>query len=699
MRTELIVVILAVVLIAGALLFVPLQPTVPKAKQFASYAELASFIKERSEGYYGGGVMMRDQMVGAPMATMATGAEAATQPKATEYSETNIQVIGVDEPDIVKNDGKYIYTVSQNRIFIVDAYPADSANVTSQIDINNTYISNIFVNGNRLVVFGSGQGFYPMTETAVAAPAVSKVSTEIAVAPGYGYYPYTGKSVIYVYDITDRSSPVLVRNVSVDGSYYDARMIGDYVYAVTTQPVQILDSGPILPVYAVGAKETTVAATDITYFDTYDTSFVYTSIMALNTQNDAEEPNEKVFLFGYSQSLYVSPENIYTVYTKTLSYTEYYNRLVDQAIIPNVPSSVVDQIAAIRNNQSMTSYEKLDAIGRVVNDYAQSLGPENGATFMKNIEDKAQQVIAELQKEMEKTVVNKIGISGSSIEYKTSGDVPGRVLNQFSMDEYNGNFRIATTTGNSWDNTSLNHVYVLDSSLGLIGSAENLARGEQIYSARFMGDRAYLVTFKRTDPLFVIDLSNPSAPTVLGELKMPGFSEYLHPYDEGHLIGVGQETDESGRSTHQLKLSLFDVSDVSNPKELSTYLIGSINDYTYSEALYDHKAFLFSKSKNLLVIPVSMNNWNENKYSQGAYVFDLTLENGFSLKGQITHVIENASENEWYYDYTSAVKRALYMDTTLYTVSDKMIKANSLLDLSEIAKVNLTQEVSGIPVP
>lgn len=670
MRTILMLAVVTVVVFAGLYALTLYVPSTPQAKQFSSYAELSDYIKTRSEGAYYGATSAQ---------TMGMRAEALVAPtaagKAADYSTTNIQVANVDEPDIVKTDGKYIYTINQDKVTIVDAYPAETASIVSTVNVSD-WISEIFINNDKLVVFGGGWGGSMLYGAAV------KTTESIA---GYPYY--TSNSFIYVYDVSDHANPVLVRNITLDGNYYDARMIGDYVYAIATQPVQVLDSGPVLPTLRIGSEEKTVNAEEIMYFDTYDTSFSYNYVISLNTQNDDEEPNEKVFLLGYAQSMFVSTENIYVVYTKYLSYTEY-NRRIIEAVIPQLPFPLRTQVEQVWNSQN-SSYDKMSEIGRLIQNYAQSLGPEQGAAFMKDIEDRAREVMVELEKESEKTVINKIAISGPSIEYKMSGEVPGRVLNQFSMDEHNGNFRIATTTGQSWENTSLNHIYVLDSSLDIRGSAENLARGEQIYSVRFMGDRAYMVTFHRTDPLFVIDMSNPLSPVVLGELKMPGFSDYLHPYDEGHLIGVGQQTDESGRATGQVKLSLFDVSDVSNPSELSTYLIGDSGDWSYSEALHDHKAFLFSESKNLLVIPVSVNNWEANKYEQGAYVFDLTLENGFSLRGTVSHEITNASSEYQYYDYSAAIRRALYMDSTLYTISDKTIKANSLVDLSEIATVRL----------
>jgi uncharacterized secreted protein with C-terminal beta-propeller domain len=340
---------------------------------------------------------------------------------------------------------------------------------------------------------------------------------------------------------------------------------------------------------------------------------------------------------------------------------------------------------------------------------------------------------------MQKTVVHRIAIDNGNIEYKANGEVPGYVLNQFSMDEQDGYFRIATTTRNEWwgpgplgmgiaatrtqvlttqnqvqaaessasqEPQSSNNVYVLDSDLKIVGSLENLAPGESIYSARFIGNRCYLVTFKSIDPLFVIDLSDPANPKVLGQLKIPGFSDYLHPYDETHIIGVGKEVDESidADKVHSpnavyytavggVKLSLFDVSDVSNPKEIAKIAIGYTG--TDSEALRDHKAFLFSKDKNLLVIPILLINEPFKDFGvrpvtwQGAYVFSTSLDTGFTLKGRITHAPSNATNDYYYYYGPYSVTRSLYIDNVLYTISEKSIKMNALDTLNEIKSVEL----------
>jgi uncharacterized secreted protein with C-terminal beta-propeller domain len=411
--------------------------------------------------------------------------------------------------------------------------------------------------------------------------------------------------------------------------------------------------------------------------------------------------------------MYVSLNNIYIVYTKYFSESDFYDRIIDQAILPIVSQIVKDQINEI-SNSNISKYEKMDKIGEAFESYIDSLGPEEGANVMKTFEEKMIEVEKEIAKEMEKTIIHKITINNGNIEYKANGNVPGIVLNQFSMDEYNGYFRIATTTGEvsrTGESTSLNHVYVLDENLKIVGKVEDLAKGERIYSARFMGNRAYMVTFRKIDPLFVIDLSSPENPKVLGYLKVTGYSDYLHPYDENHIIGIGKETaggDENFAWYQGLKISLFDVSDVENPKEIGKVEIGDRG--TDSEALRDHKAFLFDKEKNLLVIPISLAEIDESKYSgeipdwaygevvwRGAYVYSLDLTNGFTLKGTITHSNETVEKSMYYYDYPYQIKRSLYMDNVLYTLSSKMIKMNDLGNLNEINSVNLPYEQTVYP--
>jgi uncharacterized secreted protein with C-terminal beta-propeller domain len=317
------------------------------------------------------------------------------------------------------------------------------------------------------------------------------------------------------------------------------------------------------------------------------------------------------------------------------------------------------------------------------------------------------QKYTDLSKELEKTIIHKIAISGSSLQYKSTGEVTGSVLNQFAMDENNNYFRIATTRNTTWSRfegeqkPSYSNLYVLDANMKTVGLLENLASGEQIYSVRFMGNRAYLVTFKQIDPLFAIDLTDPKSPKVLGQLKVPGFSTYLHPYDENTLIGFGKDTGENeyGNTVAQgLKISLFDVSDVTSPKELDKYLMGDMG--SDSVALYDHKAFLFSREKDLLVLPVSLrqssglNQWGEINFS-GAMVFSLK-DKKINLTGRIDHSDGGQVASADYFDginyYDNSVKRSLYIENNLYTLSNNYLKINTLSDLKEIKNIKLEKD-------
>ena len=725
---------LFVIIVAGfAFLFLSnyQQPSLSSGdelKKFSSLTELKDFIKSNQQagGIYGGRVLATTD-AGAPM---QAGAE--SKAAADDYSTTNIQVAGVDEDDTVKNDGKYIYTVAGSNVVITDAYPAENAAIVSTINMSGSNIDGLYVNGNRLVVFTNIYNNYYIQPLAAEGMTVE---SKMLIRPSF---PNT---MIKIYDISDRSSPALKRELSMNGSYYNSRMVGDYVYAVVNAPIQYYGDDIVVPLSG---------SPDIYYFDFPDYSYQLTTIISVNVNDDNKEPQSKVFLLGYSNAMFVSKDNIFLTYQKRVKPSILQDRVIEEVILPLVPEDVAGKIRQIMQSVK-PYYEKESELAEAVQGWLESLGPEKAAEVAKAWEERASGIRAEIAKETDKSVIHKISISSGEIIYKTRGEVPGQPLNQFSMDEYNGYFRIATTTSGSGGFgfpvgvavrssspvseageavsqaapsepepqtepekpeqttiapeplpsprplppvrpvvSSANHLYVLDSDMKIVGKVEDLAPGERIFSARFIGDRAYLVTFVRIDPLFVVDLSDPRNPKVLGELKIPGVSDYLHPYDENHIIGVGQATEEVyGRVTFSgLKLSLFDVSDVSNPRELAKYEIGDRG--TSSDALYDHKAFLFSKDRNLLVLPVLLAEKDYQYTWQGAYVFDLNLQDGFTLKGKITH--DDLQEKPEYYYPRFPVRRSLYIGNVLYTVSEAMIKANSLSDLAEINTIKLPVE-------
>jgi uncharacterized secreted protein with C-terminal beta-propeller domain len=656
-------------------------------KKFDSPEEIEEFLKkhmENQEYRFRGGF----DIVGAPMIqfkssglgvaeleSLATLASTGTD----DYSTTNIQVRGVDEADIVKNDGKYIYVLSNGRVSILDAYPPEDAQIISTIKLGGNP-QELFVSKDRLVILGNDYTLVEPTEFRGKSKPSTMATEEMDIYPGEISSPF---AVLSIYNVRDRSHPKLIDEIRVDGNYFDSRMIGDYVYLIATQPTYYYGDGIQIPeISTTTSKISSLTPPDIYYFDVPDYSYAFTSIVSVNVEK-GKIAEDKIYLLGSTQNMFVSLENIFVTYQKWTQRPVLYEKLIDSAIKPLMPSSVNERLESIRDSNK-TSWEKEQ---------------------MKSIE-------REIIKETEKTVVHRIEINEGEVVYRASGEVPGRVLNQFSMDEFKEHFRIATTTGHLSGRdiqTTANHIYILDNDLEIVGSVEDLAPGEQIYSARFMGNRAYLVTFQKVDPLFVIDLSNPRNPKVLGKLKIPGYSDYLHPYDENHIIGIGKDAVEAERGNFAwyqgVKVALFDVSNVRRPKEISNYIIGDRG--TDSPALHDHKAFLFSKEKNLLVIPVLLAEIDYEKYPgelpdnaygdyvwQGAYVFDVDTKSGIGLRGRISHGNNDASllkSGRFYYGSMNSIKRSLYMDDALYTISEVMVQMNNLESLKRINRVHLSR--------
>ena len=578
----------------------------PALLKFSSYEELKAFLNRSISSWPLYFETLRASSLG--FTALSKSAETAI-----DYSKTNIQVEGVDEADIVKCDGQYLYIASDKRVLIVKAYPPENSALLAEIRTNRTVVG-LFIKGDRLIIFESGFG------DSGIRPA-ERIS-----------YCWSAVTIVKIFDVADRSNPILIREVSVDGAYFTSRMIGDYVYVLANEPVCILKGEVQLPVIVDDKQIIEIPASKVYYVNSSDRYYGFTTILAVNVQNVSLKPSHETFLLGASRGIYVSRNNIYLA-------------------IPR--------------------YDE-----------------KNGIMV---------------------TEVHRIRIKGDSIKCEASGRVPGYVLNQFSMDENNGYFRIATTTGHLSrgidQTTSSNHIFVLDMNLKIVGKLENIAPNERIYSARFMGTRCYLVTFKKVDPLFVIDLEDPMSPRVLGKLKIPGYSDYLHPYGENYLIGIGKETVEAEDGDFAwyqgVKISLFDVSDVENPKEIAKYVIGDRG--TDSPVLRDHKALLFDEERNLLVIPVLVAEINEKKYPngvppnaygdyvwQGIYVFTVD-ETGISLRGKVTHIDnpDDLAKSGFYFDSKYSVKRAMYIENLLYSISDKKIKINELTTLQQVGEIDL----------
>ena len=679
----------AIIFLIGALSINPVGPNVSYEDlgRFGSVEEIKVFLEASVEdggSYYGGfgrtvGVVEDSWEVPNAQASLESGGDSDQAKSASDYSETNVQVQGVDEPDIVKNDGEYIYAVSGSKVVIVDAFPADEMEIVEEIEFGRHFVKDIFVNDDKLIVF---------TESYEYVDSGLRCGDVVAWGVRCGGYSKQDTTV-YIYDISDKGDVELDTEISLSGNYVDARMIDDYVYLISSKHVyrNYLE----LPSYEIDGIKTDIAARDIYYFGQNDESFIFNTIAAIDLDDGDFE--SETYLMGSSRTIYVSEDNIYLTYQKRLSQEYIMERYLEEILLPELPSSVRNDIEDVWNDEDKTISEKEREVGEIFGNYLGGLDTEEMFEFQNELEDRAFEFFKEIQKEQEKTVIHRIEVDGLHINHEAMGDVPGRVLNQFSMDEYDDTFRIATTTGGWNREANENGLYVLDLDLDVIGEVEGLAEGEQIYSARFMGKRAYMVTFRQVDPLFAIDLSNPENPEVIGELKVTGYSGYLHPYDENHLLGIGMEANELGR-TQGVKISLFDVSDMSNPKEVGKYHIDE-GRWSSSEAINNHKAVLFDKERNLLVIPVSYSkevsvtgqSWPRYENWQGAYVFDVDL-NGIGLRGTVTHERDNEGDEYWYggEDY---VRRSLYMDDVLYTISQGKVKANELGDLGFVSEVEL----------
>ncbi|ARF14769.1 beta-propeller domain-containing protein [Sporosarcina ureae] len=282
--------------------------------------------------------------------------------------------------------------------------------------------------------------------------------------------------------------------------------------------------------------------------------------------------------------------------------------------------------------------------------------------------------------------VFKFILDKTHVHFHQTAQLKGTILNQFSMDEHNGYFRTVTTEGNLWDerNKAKNHLFILDENMKQVGSVENLAVNERIYSARFLGDKAYMVTFRETDPLFVMDVANPTNPKVLGELKIPGFSNYLHPLDEGHLIGFGYETiakknPQGGApiiQTGGMKISVFDVTDFANPKETASEVIGGQG--TYSSVQHDHHALFIHPNRNLFGFPISVYEQSKrenilNLQSSGAMIYEITAEHGIVKAADLTNRMTND-----YMDWEKEIQRLVYSGNSLYTISVNEVNSYTL---------------------
>lgn len=568
-------------------------------------------------------------------------AESTKSSSSNDYSTTNIQVENVDEADIIKNDGKYLYSLSDNDVIITNSEDPENISVASKITVSQGTPVDLMLYNNKLVI----------------------ISDYYISANSYRYNN-TNNTIVDVYDIQDKTTPKRVKTYTLYEPYYTSRCINNKLYVISSGKLRKDDNNKddIATYYYEDNNKIDIKLKDIKYLKDIKTNN-QTLISTLDLDNPTENINLQSYLIDISNA-YVSQNNIYLL-NQSYKYSNDYT-----------PLSAIFGFKGILG----------------LSDYSSSSSDSHTST----------------------TIYKFNILDNGSIKYSAKAKETGKTINQFSLDEYNGNLRVALY------NTNGSKVVVFNDNLEKIGQTSYLAKGENMYSSRFFGNKAYLVTYRTVDPLYVIDLSEPTTPKVLGELKIPGYSTYLHPYDENHIIGIGMETKETvnrnsfGRVTFTssrivgMKMALFDVTDPNNPTQISSTVIG--DSRTSSAILTNHKALLFSKEKELLAIPV--NNYAEdfeitnssdsyssivNSYtsygkqylSEGYLVYNINLKDGITLKGKVVH--EGTSSRYSSYNNTKLLRGA-YIGNNLYTISEDMIKVNSLDNLKQLSELKLREK-------
>ena len=489
------------------------------------------------------------------------------------FGQTNLQVNQVDEGDQIKNDGRYLYQIArrpqegqEDRVGIQILDTEGGLKETAFVD-GFTSIEEFYIWEDLLIIVENKHynhvSLLPEQKSAAERKDIFICG---AVEREQGYHE------ISIYQMTDKSRPRKQKTFTLQGTYKSSRISEGYFYGISR-----FSAGPGEGVQDYGAYIPSIDGKRLEAERIYcppDTdSTDYLVLVSVDLSDPSSILDSRAVVGGFD-TYYVSAHNIYMVRYHSVYEAE-----------PKAAGRVQDRTALLK-----FSYRK----GRF---YAQA-----------------------------------------------QGEIPGRVEDRFSMDEYGGNLRLAVTVQEyeakeikddrtmerlGFDYTQkaqTNALYVLDASLKIKGKIEGLAENENIRSARFLGDIGYFVTFRQTDPLFAVDLSNPEEPQILGELKVSGFSEYLHFYEEDLLLGIGMEADEQTGEEQGMKLSMFDISDPAGMKEISRF---SLKEYNYSEALWDHRAVLIDPAENIIGFPAGGRSGQEYvlfSYKDGTFVQELKID-------------------------------------------------------------------------
>jgi len=624
-------------------------------KKFASEKEFKEYLAKAAQavgGYYGrgGGIMtlraaegVTTQGLAAPTAAPAPGgiaeksgvAPVDMDQSAGRISETNVQVAGIDEPDILKTDGKEIYYSSNRGRQIMFKEPV-------QVLDGGTVGAGKVVPG-----FMPPQYNYVYETQLIKAFPPEKLAKDgtidqngnlLLVGTNLVVFSNNGNA-IYGYDVSNAAAPKEKWNIKMDSrSQIDqARLRGGKIYVVSKTGVNRSHPCP-MPLYEIGDKKVSIACTDVYRPGKVVSADVTYNVSEINPATGEIKPGIS-FVGSYNSTIYMSPDYLYAGYVREgdpvdLMYG-FFKENVDL-----FSQNMVDDLAKL-SQYDISNQAKMVELERIMNDFENSLSEDEALKVQNEMQNRGKTYFEKHKRELQTTEIVKIGIDSFNI--KATGAVPGHLLNQFSLDEYKDNLRTAVTIGGSsmmWqfggNSQDENDVYVLGSDLRIRGSVQGLGKTERIYSARFIDDKGYLVTFRQTDPFYVLDLSDPKNPEMKGELKIPGYSAYLHPLATNRILGVGKEGSN-------VKISLFDVESAKDPKEADKYVL----DEYWTDVANTHHAFLQDAKHKVFFMPGN----------KGGYIFSYADD---KIKMVKAVSIPNA-------------RRGAFLDDYFYIVSDEKI--------------------------
>ncbi len=573
----------------------------------------------------------------------------------SDWSDTNVQEQGVDEPDMVKTDGDFIYIAQRGELTIVDSWPVDDLAKLSSLDLGDVEPFSMFLKDDRVVLFS-----YSWDER------------DFADRDGYGY-----ATRVHVVDVTDRSNPEVVREMAFEGYFTNARMIDSDVYMVlNTWAYMPNDLWELAWSEDLGLPEVDWDAPEPVQEAARARARQILRPHVLDIVGDIPEDELTMRFMDDGAGAAPSPEPLMgcrAVYHPAEVSTPNLLSVVHFDVAEGDSGGAPTGTAAMANGWTVYASEDNLYVSQTSWWWWWGWG--------------------DLDLE---TRIHRFRLDGSDTVYEASGAVDGWLLNQFSMSEYDGYLRAATTDVNWWwggeddadEEEPANNVYVLDAEgMGTVGHVGGIAPGEQIQSARFMGRKGYLVTFERIDPLFTLDLSEPTDPRVVGELKIPGFSTYLHPYGDDHLLAVGWAGTDAGDITG-FAVNLFDVSDFANPQLADSLELDS-DDWSWSASLWDHHAFTLHRG--VLSLPVYTYDWDDRtgEYDgfSGMWVIDATdTDAGLSELGRVDHE-DLVAQSECLYGYYGEcqdyywyawMQRSVIIEDKLFSISDYGIKVTQL---------------------